>query len=58
MANDFVQSVGINSSLLQDGVASIISDGPAIKYVNFCKHFTNLPTYTDIIKDPMARNSY
>lgn len=54
MANDFVQQVGVSSDLLQDGVASIISDGPAIEYVNFCKHFTGLPTYADIIKDPMA----
>lgn len=52
MVNSIVKTTGMNSKMLKDLVSGAISDGVATNFMNFCKNFTNLPTYADIVKDP------
>lgn len=52
MADKVVQSLGSNSPLLRDALSATISDGIAVNYMNYCKHFTNLPNFEQIVKDP------
>ena len=53
MVNSIINTVGMNDKSLLALVSATISDGAAHEYVNFCKNFVNLPTYEDIIKDPL-----
>ena len=52
MLNDLITVVGINDANLQNLASATISDGMASEYTSFCKHFSNLPTYADIIANP------
>lgn len=52
MVNSLVQTVGMNEPTLIDMVSATIGDGPATEYVNFVKHFANLPTYEQIVTNP------
>ena len=52
MLNDLIQVVGINDPDLQALASATISDGMASEYNSFCKHFSNLPTYADIVANP------
>lgn len=53
MVNSVVQTVGFQHPDINQLLAGVISDGYASEYYMFCKHFANLPTYEDIIKDPL-----
>ena len=52
MVNSIVANVGINNPQIQNLVSAVISDGPAVEFINYCKNFVGLPTYADIVKDP------
>lgn len=52
MVDGIIKTSGMKSPVLKDLVSGAISDGVATNFMNFCKNFTNLPTYADIIKDP------
>ena len=54
MVDRVVKTAGITHPNIMDLVSATISDGTATNYVNFCKNFTGLPTYEDIIKDPQG----
>ena len=52
MVDRIVQTVGLGHPMLQDMISATISDGTATNFVNYTKHFTGLPTYEEIVKDP------
>lgn len=54
MVNNLIQTVGMNDANLQNLVSAVISDGPAVEFINYCKNFVGLPTYADIVADPLG----
>lgn len=52
MVDKVVQTVGMQHPMLNDLLSGVISDGYAHEYISFTKHFTNLPVYADIVKNP------
>lgn len=52
MVDSVVQSIGMQDPSLQAMVSAVISDGPAVEFINYCKNFVGLPTYAEIVKNP------
>ena len=53
MVDSIIQTVGMNHPMLQQMISATISDGPATEFINYCKNFVGLPTYQDIVNDPL-----
>lgn len=54
MASSVIDAIGLNNPATLQMLSATISDGPATEFVNYCKNFVGLPTYQDIIKDPLG----
>lgn len=52
MADRFIKTVGFQSPDMLDGLSAILSDGAALEFVSFTKHYSDLPTLDQILKDP------
>lgn len=52
MVARITKTVGINSPMLLNMVTATLGEGTAREYMNFCKNYSNLPTFADIIANP------
>ena len=54
MVSSVIDTVGLNHPAILQMLSATISDGTATEFVNYCKNFVGLPTYQDIIRDPLG----
>lgn len=54
MADRVVKVMGISNVATKEMVSAVLSDGTATNFINYCKNFVGLPTYQDIVADPMG----
>ena len=53
MADSVLKTMGMQHPDLLNLLSGVLSDGAATEFVNYCKNFVGLPTYADIVRDPL-----